>query len=119
MSIGAWTPTVGGILIAVIGAWATWRTARVARLANDREAAIDGWQQWRADAQALRADRDALLRDIAKIRRELDVVEERLEGCVDWVKAVIPVLKAQGIPFPPPPPGITDTDPGLRPPRRF
>jgi hypothetical protein len=120
-----WLPVFGSIVVAVIGAWATWRTVRVGRMTNDRQAAIDGWQQWRTDAQALRTERDALAARIDQIKadcddranqlaKELGEVERRLEGCVEWIRAVMPALNAQGIPFPPVPSGITDTDPRLR-----
>lgn len=124
MTAGVVLPVVGGVMVALIGGWATYRTAKVARMANDRTAAIEGWQQWRIDAQELRKERDALAAAIAKNRRdceeatrrvkdELRIVERRLDGCVEWIRAVIPVLKAQGIPYPPVPKGITDTDPGM------
>lgn len=121
----AWTGLISGIMIALIALVGTIRTARVAKLSNDRVAAIDGWKEWREDAQKLRAERDELATQIKTLRTEceriateLDAVEQRLDGCVSWIKAVIPALKAAGMSYPAIPRGITETDPGFPPIRR-
>jgi hypothetical protein len=133
----AWSGLIAGIVVAIIGAYGVVRTAKVARLSNDRMAAVEGWKEWRNDAAALRVERDALaakhrqdmldlgnqLRTECGIRaeqlaQELAIVETRLEGCVTWIRAVVPLMAAGGVPYPPIPRGITDTDPGLRPVRR-
>lgn len=120
MNAIAWAGSAAGIVVALITLYGTIRTAKVARLSNDRMQAIDGWKEWREDAQALRRERDELNAQIKTIRSEceriaseLDAVEQRLDGCVLWIKAVIPALQDAGMSYPPIPRGITDTDPGM------
>jgi seryl-tRNA synthetase len=130
MNTAAWTGLISGAVVALIALYGTVRTAKVAKLSNDRMAAIDGWQQWRTDAQELRKERDALNERIGKIKAECDqradelatelaLVEARLDGCVIWIRAVMPAMRDRGIAYPPIPAGITDTDPGFPPVRRL
>jgi len=124
MNATAWSGLIGGIVVAMISVYGVVRTAKVARLSNDRMAAIEGWKEWRADAAALREERNKMAEEIARnkaecdqiadqLRRELRIVEDRLEGCVDWIRAVVPLMAAAGVPYPTIPKGITDTDPGM------
>jgi hypothetical protein len=119
-----WIPAAGGILVALIGMWGVIRTAKVARLSNDRMAAIEGWKEWREDAKRLREENAQLNAQIKQIREdctgreqrladELELVEARLDATVAWVRMILPVMRQRGVTFPPPPRGITDTDPGL------
>jgi hypothetical protein len=130
------------IIVGTLGLVGVLRTASVARAVHNRQTAIEGWQQWREDAKALRAERDSererhqremdalrteLLGDcesrvgrvseridqlVENHARELAAVETRLDATVDWIRAVVPIMRAKGIEFPPPPRGILDTDPG-------
>lgn len=126
-------PILGTVAVGFLTFLAAWRTARVARLSNERMAAVEGWQEWRKDAQALRTEREEMLQRhrqemtqlgeqvrvecgirVTQMSQELALIEARLEGCIAWIRAVIPALRSAGISYPPIPRGITDTDPGLR-----
>jgi hypothetical protein len=109
------------IIVGTLGLVGVLRTASVARAVHNRQTAIEGWQQWREDAKALRAERDSERerhqREMDALRTELlgdceSRVETRLDATVDWIRAVVPIMRAKGIEFPPPPRGILDTDPG-------
>jgi hypothetical protein len=47
-----------------------------------------------------------------KHRRELSLIETRLEGAVEWIRLVVPIMRGRGLEFPAVPPGIVETDPG-------
>jgi hypothetical protein len=65
---------------------------------------------------ALNQRLDEMIRTAAMMegrhRRELTAIEIRLEGTVAWIRAVVPIMREQGITFPAVPPGIIETDPG-------
>ena len=73
-------PVVGAVLVGLLGLIGVWRTARVARQANDRSTAIDGWQEWRNDAKALREERDA---ERARYEAKLVELDRRLTAECD------------------------------------
>lgn len=133
--LGTLLPAVGSILVAMLGLVGVVYTVRGARDANQRseqtvawKAQIDALQKradsWRDDVDALRADRDedrarhaeeiaAVREDLTKIQKQ--ATEDRLARyeLVHWARAVMALLRQAGITFPPPPPGVADTDPGL------
>jgi septal ring factor EnvC (AmiA/AmiB activator) len=117
-----WIPTLGVIVVGCLALAGVLRTAQVAQETRRQSAVMGGWEQWRKDAETLRKERDEERDRHSKIiddtltehRRELDAVEKRLDATVAWIRQVIPILREHGIPFPPQPKGITDTDPGLR-----
>jgi hypothetical protein len=69
-----------------------------------------------AKAAVLSERIDELVRRAAatetKHRRELSLIETRLEGAVEWIRLVVPIMRGRGLDFPAIPPGIVDTDPG-------
>jgi uncharacterized membrane-anchored protein YhcB (DUF1043 family) len=118
-------------------------TARTARAAQETTAEIEekkldaaSWkdqvESWRSDVKELREQRAAdsrrfeeqLARQATRID-ELTATVERQSGeimrdrahvtaLVSWGRRVVALLREAGIAFPPPPPGVADTDPGLR-----
>lgn len=129
--------TLGGVYVA------NRFTARTARAAQQTTAEIEAkkfdaasWKDqvdsWRADVKELREQRDADARRFAEqLGRmqgridELAATVERQAGeimrdrqhvtaLVSWGRQVVALLREAGITFPPPPPGVADTDPGLR-----
>lgn len=132
----------GSVFVAMISLAGVVYAARSSRAANARSEVTKTWQaqldalqravdgarmradSWRDDVEALRADRDEdnarHAEEIAAVRGDLEKVKEQAtqdrtarHELVSWARAVIALLRGHGITFPPPPPGVSDTDPGL------
>lgn len=127
MALGTLITVLGSVVVALLGLAGVAYTARSAKAANLRTAESEAWnrqvESWRKDVEELRADREEDRRrhaeemaevraDLAKIKEEAR--EDRLARyeLVTWARAVVALLRIHQIPFPPPPPGVADTDPG-------
>lgn len=124
---------IGSVLVAALSLGGVIYAARSSRAANARSEETKTWQyqldalekranNWRDDVEALRADRDedrakleAVQADLGRFKEE--AARDRLARfeLVHWARAVVALLTRHGIPFPPPPPGVSETDPGLTP----
>lgn len=123
MALGTLITVIGSIVVALLGLAGVAYTARSAKAANLRTADSEAWnrqvESWRKDVEELRKDRDEDRKRLAEMESTLEAVKK--EAAIDrlaryelvhWARAVVALLRANGIPFPPPPPGVADTDPG-------
>jgi hypothetical protein len=105
---------------------ASWREDVTLLRAQQKEERAEFGERLRAVETKLRNESDAkvailsariddMVRKSAAIdskhRREMSLIEMRLEGAVTWIREVVPLMRSQGVPFPAVPPGIVDTDP--------
>lgn len=111
-------PVVGGFLGAILVFLGAWNTARVAKFSNERTTRLE---EFRAQLTA----RDDLIKDykeqLRDVNSRVDVLTARFDSLQNnermlfwWARAVYPILKASGVPFPKAPPGISDTNPNIR-----
>lgn len=128
--------SLGGIIIA------QRYTARTARAAQASTAAIETRKldvtSWQAQVEAWRADvkqlRELRAEDKAEHEAEMARMQERIDGLdtklrdasrervrdranmdalIAWARVVVGLLRQAELVFPAPPPGVTDTDPGI------
>lgn len=113
-----------------IGGWYTFRAARrnaetTREVENDRLSS-EQVKAWREDVQTLRQQRaedsekirnlekrleevvQAHERDRTEHRQQRQVLEGRIDALVYWGRAVVRIMREQGMSFPPPPPGVND-----------
>jgi hypothetical protein len=89
-----------------------------AELAKVNQARDDGWRQDNIELRKQRAEAEARLDALSE---RVDSLEEanrhfarEKNDFVIWARKIVDLLKNSGIPYPPAPPGILDTDPNMR-----
>jgi hypothetical protein len=108
-------PVVGGAFGAMMVFFGAYNTARVAKYSNERSATL-------AEFQAQLKARDDLIvgykDDVRNLNLRVDNLVLRFDALQQnermlfwWSRAVYPILKTSGTPFPTPPPGVSDTNP--------
>lgn len=121
----------GSLLAALLGLAGIVYTARSARGANSRTAAVEQYkaeterwktqvESWRADAQTLRSDmaedRRHFDEQLGKLQTRVREVEEQATSdrlarieLVQWARTVIAILRRANLMFPPPPASVSDS----------
>jgi hypothetical protein len=117
--------SVVGFLGVIVANRFTSRTAKsaqeitaAAELAKATQSRDDGW----------RSDNVELRKAQSEYRERIDHLSDRVDSLEDqnrmflrekndiiiWARKIVDLLKNSGIPYPPAPPGVLDTDPGMR-----
>jgi hypothetical protein len=138
VAVLALVSSLGGIVVA------NRFTARTARQAQETTADIErkkldasSWQDavklWKDDVMQLRKDReeDSVRHEteVIKLQSRLESMEDELrvvnrrgalllardDAMVAWSRVVVTIMREAGIVFPPPPPGVAETNPGITP----
>lgn len=117
MSVEVLVPVIGGAFGAILVFIGAINTARQAKYANDRSATLEEFKtQLKARDDLIVGYKDDLknlnLR-VDNLALKFDNVQQNERMLFWWARGVYPILKAGGMPFPNPPPGISDTNPRL------
>jgi hypothetical protein len=132
--------SASAVLAAAVTGMYAYRASRKnseqTRAIEQDKLSTDSWDRqvkaWREDVVALRTQRaedlrtfeaykaectsqvEKLTRQIKDLQRQRDEDEERhrreRQALIAWVRAVVPIFRESGIPFPPLPPGVLDLD---------
>ena len=110
-------PVVGGAFGAILIFLGAINTARQAKYANERTATLEEFKaQLKARDDLITGYKD----DIKSLNNKVDALSLKIDALQQtermlfwWARGVYPILKTSGIPFPPPPPGISDTNPRI------
>lgn len=110
-------PVVGGAFGAILVFFGAYNTARVAKYSNERTATLEEFKaQLKARDDLITGYKD----DLKNLNIRVDTLVLRLDALQQnermlfwWARGVYPILRNSGIPFPPPPPGISDTNPRI------
>lgn len=102
-------------------------TARSARAANRETIQLASWKDLvtasRQEITALRTqqkqDEEDNRREITDLKERVDTLTRRIDqserrerALILWARSAVSIMRAQGISFPVPPPGVEETDPG-------
>lgn len=116
------------------------KNAEVTRETERNKLDNESWAGWREDVNILRRQRkedrdeysahreecDEKIRQLTGRVEDMDkrharereaftrqrvALENRVDALTGWGRRVVNIMRAQGIVFPPPPPGVTDTNP--------
>lgn len=102
-------------------AQAAQETTQQIEMAKLETARTEGW---RADNIELRKQREEdrktyesnmreIVNRVEMLELDQKVSQRERQSIVAWARRIVDLLKESGIPYPPPPPGIMDTDPGI------
>lgn len=117
MSVDVLVPVVGGAFGAILVFIGAINTARQAKYANDRSATLEEFKtQLKARDDLIigyKEDVKTLELKVDNLTLKVDNLQQNERMLFWWARGVYPILKGSGIPFPPPPPGISDTNPRM------
>lgn len=122
-------PLITALATVVVGIY----TARAASAANRETSQLTGWRdlvkEGREELNRLREDREedeerhrkeraedrgrieACQQQINELRVRFEEAERRERKLILWAREVVRLMRNASVPFPPPPPGVADTDP--------
>lgn len=110
-------PVVGGAFGAILVFFGAYNTAKVAKYSNERTATLEEFKaQLKARDDLISGYKDDIKNLNARVDNlvlRLDTIQQNERMLFWWARGVYPILKNAGIPFPPPPPGISDTNPRI------
>lgn len=117
MTVEVLVPVIGGAFGAILVFIGAINTARQAKYANDRSTTLEEFKtQLKARDDLItgyKEDLKVLNLRVDNLTLRFDNLQQNERMLFWWARGVYPILKGTGIPFPPPPPGISDTNPRM------